>query len=89
MSYGGWQTNGTPFAIGEIPPPYRLEYSATGTQFSFRVVNLTTKQVIRQMSITHSARSQGIAGIFTRAPSGLNESHSITVDNFFLSGTKP
>ncbi len=89
MSYGAWQTNGVPFTIGEYPPPYRLEYSAAGTQFSFRVVNPTTKQVIRQMSMMHSSRSQGLMGLFTSAPSGASESHSITVDSFFLSGTKP
>lgn len=89
MSYGAYSTNGIPFTMEEIPPPYRLEYFAKGTEFSLRVVNLTTKQLIRQMSMTDSSRSQGLMGIVTGAGPGTNlESHSITVDNFFLSGTK-
>ena len=89
LSYAGYQTNGVPFQISEFPPPYRLEYSAVGTRFTLRVFSLNTRQLIREMSWTDSSRGQGLMGLFVGAPSGAHESHSVTVDNFFLSGTKP
>jgi hypothetical protein len=89
LSCGADQRDGMPFDIGEIPPPYRLEYSGIGTRFSLRLVNLTMQQLIREMSETFYGSTEGIVGLWINAPAGLLESHSITADNFFVSGTKP
>jgi hypothetical protein len=82
-------TVGVPFEIAQFPPPYRLVYCGVGTNFTFRVVNLTTKQLIRETIATYPFRSQGVMGIIVNAPAGVNESHNITVDNFLMNGTKP
>jgi hypothetical protein len=88
LSYGAYSTNGMAFDLAQFPLPYHLEYSGVGTNFSLRVVQANTKKLIRQMNWTDASRSQGIMGLWVNAPSGVQESHSITVDNFFLSGTK-
>ena len=78
-------TRGATFDIQEIPPPYRLQFSAVGTRLSLRVLNPTTSQLIREVSVNHSTYTQGIVGLVYDVDQG----GSITADNFFLNGTKP
>jgi hypothetical protein len=89
LSYGSQGSYGVPFKISEIPPPYRLEYCGIGTRFSLRLVNLTTQQLVREMSATFYGRTTGWVGLWISAPAGVDESQNITVDNFFATGTKP
>jgi hypothetical protein len=89
VSSGGYGTFGAPFDIGESPPPYRLEFSGVGYNFSLRVVNLTTKVVFRQVNVTYVGNTQGFMGLSVSAQAGLEKSRNITVDNFFATGTKP
>ena len=48
----------------QIPPPYRLQFSVVDTNISFRVLSLTTGQVIRQMSRNDSNFTQGFVGVW-------------------------
>jgi hypothetical protein len=89
MSYGGTVTNGVPFDISAYPPPYHLEFSGVGTKLSLRVLNLTTREIIREMSWRESHFDTTIVGLWQIDKTGVPGSHTITVDNFFASVTKP
>jgi hypothetical protein len=89
ISYGDSILDGPSFEMGEHPPPYRLKSCGVGPNFSFRVIDLTTKQLIHAMCATEASRSQGMMGLQFYAPEGLAKSHHITLDNFFATGTKP
>jgi hypothetical protein len=65
---------------------YRMEFMGVGNHLSFGVVNLTTGAV-QQMSVTNSQWSQGPVALWVTAPEG--GSLDITLDNFFVTGTKP
>ena len=82
------ETSGPNFDIAQFPPPYRLQFWAVGPNLHFRVLSLTTGQIIREVTETDTTGTQGFVFLWINAPSGQFQSHSITVDNFFLSGTK-
>lgn len=89
IAYGNEQTDGLTFQTAQFPPPYRLEYSGLGPNHTLRVISLTTKELIREMSMTYPyGRTNGFMGLWINAPAVL-ESHSITVDNYLATGTKP
>ena len=83
------ETFGPSFDIQQIPPPYRLQFWGVGPKLHFRVLSLTTGQILAELTLTHSAADQGFVCLWISAPSGGSESHSITVDNFFVTGTRP
>jgi hypothetical protein len=85
---GSTETWGPPFDIGAFPPPYRLQFSGVGNKMSLRVVNLTTGELIREMSFTNSAYATGIVGLWFNGRTDAGDSYTITVDNFFVTGTK-
>jgi hypothetical protein len=90
MGYGAVTTDGPTFQTAQFPLPYRLEYSGIGSNLTLRVVSLTTKELIREMSATYPSgnRTEGFMGLWINAPAVL-ESHSITVDDYFTTGTRP
>lgn len=88
-SYAGNSQYGPTFQERDFPLPYRLVFSAVGDKFSFRVLDPKTDALIREMSMTSNARTQGMAGFYFEAPEGLVNAHRITLDNFFMTGTKP
>jgi hypothetical protein len=81
---------GASFDLQQNPPPYRLQFSGVGPRLSFRVLSLTTGQILEEMSVNHSTLPEGFVGLLLyTSPLKLSESYTITVDNFFVSGTKP
>ena len=89
MGDGDYGTNGLYFRIEEFPPPYHLECSGVGSTFSLRVFSLTTKKLIREMSMVRSVIRDGFMALWFNAPGGVAASHEITVDNYLATGTKP
>lgn len=87
---GAWPPNqgkGFTFKPGT---PYRLIFSGIGQRFSVELVDLTTGQpAIDPLVVTNPATtfSQGFAGLFIQAGTATNV--DATLDNFFLTGTKP
>jgi hypothetical protein len=81
---------GPSFDFQQYPPPYRLQFSGVGTRMSSRVLSLTTGQILAVMNVTDTNLTQGFATLLPYSPV-LNgsESHAITLDNYFVSGTKP
>lgn len=65
---------------------YRLHFSAVGPNLVLRVVNLTTGQIVEQ-GLTNYRFSQGYVTLAVEAEPG--KSFDITLDNFFMTGTKP
>lgn len=88
LSYGGDGTLGEPFDFSQIPPPYRLEYSGLDNHFALRVINLTTQELIQELTWTHSARRWGFMGLGGAAPAG-SGSHQLILDNYSVTGTTP
>ena len=75
---------GPTFDIQQNPLPYRVQFSVVGNTISFRVLNLTTGQLIREMSATSSAIPSGLPALWIERISS-----RITLDNYFVTGTKP
>lgn len=65
---------------------YRLQFSAAGPNLVLRAVNLTTGQIVEQ-KLTNYGFSQGYVTLAVEAEPG--KSFDITLDNFFVTGTKP
>jgi hypothetical protein len=86
---GSGYADGATFEMQQFPPPYRLQFSVWGAWLSLRVLSLTTGQLIQEVGATNATFFSGWVGLWINAPEGSLESHSITADNFFMSGTKP
>ena len=87
---GSEEVWGPTFDTGAIPPPYRLEFSGVGNptcQLRLRVLNLTTKELIREQTLVRTTFTQGFPAFWISFPDG-DGGFTITADNFFLSGTK-
>jgi hypothetical protein len=80
---------GADFSIQDIPLPYRLQLSAVGNKLTFRVLKLTTGELIRELSLTDSAYATGIVGLWINGEPVVGNSYTITADNFVLIGRKP
>ena len=85
-----WGSDGGP-AVGPavtIDPAahYRLVFSGSGTRLSQRLEDLTTGAVI-EWSTVRNQWSQGPVGLWIETGEG--GSIDITLDNFFVTGTKP
>lgn len=65
---------------------YRLQFSAVGTNLTLRLVNLTTGQTIEQ-TLTDVTFSQGYVAL-TLPQMAPGQTFDITLDNFFVTGTK-
>jgi hypothetical protein len=81
-------TYGTAFDLHQFPLPYRLQFSAVGTQISLRVLNPATGQLIQQVSSSSSALPDGFAGLWLQGGANAGETNRISLDNFIVSGTK-
>lgn len=67
---------------------YRLEFSGTGSSLTVRLLNLTDPQApVRELKGNDATFQAGIVGLFARALSG--QTYNVTVDNYFVTGTKP
>ncbi len=90
VSWAGSTQYGPTFRMVETPPPYRLQLSVVGPTWTLRVVSLATQVLIREMTMTSNVRNEGLAGLWIQAPPEATlKSHSITLDNFFVTGTTP
>lgn len=65
---------------------YRLVFSGSGTRLSQRLENLTTGAVV-EWSTVRNQWSQGPVGLWIET--GAGGSIDITLDNFFVTGTRP
>jgi hypothetical protein len=84
------ESRGAAFDIATFPPPYRLQFSVVGNKLSFRVLNATTGQLIREVPPMYSLTySVGVVGLFFNADTATHDSYILTLDNFFMNGTKP
>jgi hypothetical protein len=82
--------DGASFDFQQRPPPYRLQLSGGGTRITSRVLSLTTGVILAELSVTDTNLTHGYVALFPYSPVlGASESHAITVDNYFVSGTKP
>jgi hypothetical protein len=86
---GSVDVRGPSFDIGVIPPPYRLEFSGVGQSLRLRVLNLTSKEVIGEQTLARTTFTEGWIGFWVNSPPNNPETHELTVDNFFVTGTKP
>ena len=83
-------TYGSTFDMQQIPLPYRLQFSVVGTHLSFRVLSLTTGQLIQEMILPNDSNlTNGFVGLWISGRSNDGDSFTAAVDNFFLTGTKP
>jgi hypothetical protein len=82
-------TYGTAFDVQQFPLPYRLQFSAVGTQISLRVLNPATGQLIQPVSSSPSTLPDGFTGVWLQGGGNAGETNRISLDNFFVSGTKP
>ena len=60
-----------------------------GPNLRLQVLNLTTKEVIQEMTITATKFAEGWVGLYVDMAENLPESHEAIADNFFVTGTKP
>ena len=89
-SYAGDTRVGPSFDINQYPPPYRLECSIVGTSYTGRVIHLPTQTQIANFTQNYQQPTSGFVGLYFEASGGgALESHRITLDNFFVTGTKP
>jgi len=86
---GSQKFDGQLFYTAELPPPYRLEFSAVGSEFRFRVVHLATKTLISERQVPRTAFFQGWVGLFVESPTQSPTTHELSLDNLFVTGTKP
>ena len=88
---GSVEVWGPSFDTGAIPPPYRLEFSGVGNptcQLRLRVLNLTTKELIREQTLVGTMFTEGFPALWINYADGDGDTFTITTDNFFISGTK-
>ncbi len=82
--------DGPSFDFQQKPPPYRLQLSGVGTRITSRVLSLTTGEILAELSVTHTNLTHGFVALSPFGPAlGASESHAITLDNYFVSGTRP
>lgn len=68
--------------------PYRLVFSGVGQRLTTELIDLGTGQAaVEPLTVTDSTFSQGLVGVFIQA--GGPAAFDATLDNFFLTGTKP
>jgi hypothetical protein len=82
-------SSGTDGALFTFKPgaPYRLIFSGVGNQLSVAFIDLTTGQpAVETLKVTDSTFSQGFVGLWIEAGQG---QYDVTLDNFFVTGTKP
>jgi hypothetical protein len=67
---------------------YRLQFSAVGNQLGLRLLDLTHGQApLAERALTVSALAQGRVALWVNTRG--STSYTRTVDNFFMTGTKP
>lgn len=67
--------------------PYRLIFSGIGQRLSVKFIDLNTGQpAVKTHEVTDSTFSQGPVGLWIEAGQGM---YDATLDNFFVTGTKP
>ncbi len=86
---GPQESRGQQFDIAELPPPYRLEFSGVGSDFRFRVVHLATKTTISEQQVPRTVYFDGWVGLYVSSPDQNPTTHDLSLDNFFVTGTKP
>jgi hypothetical protein len=86
---GSIDVPGPSFDFAAIPPPYRMEFSVVGNNLRLRVLNLATKEVIREQTLVAARFTEGWVGFWVNNPANDPTNHEIIVDNFFVTGTKP
>ncbi|MHC1764417.1 MAG: hypothetical protein AB9869_08935 [Verrucomicrobiia bacterium] len=68
--------------------PYRLIFSGLGQRFTIELIDLKTGQAaVEPLEVTNSTFSQGHLGLFLQT--GRPTTFDATLDNFFVTGTKP
>jgi hypothetical protein len=92
MYNGAGELRGPSFDMGTNPPPYRLEFSGVGNpicQLRLRVLNPTTKELIREWALVGTAYTAGWPGFWINTRNQAGDTFAITADNYFATGTKP
>ena len=85
------QVWGPTFDMGTNPPPYRLELSGVGNpicRLRLRVLSLTTKALIAEQTLLATEITSGVPAIWVNKPIQAGDTLAITVDNYFVTGTK-
>lgn len=83
---------GAAFDLQQYPLPYRVQFSIVGTQMWLRVLNPATGHLIvpEVRSIASDLTLlNGFAGVWLQGGVNAGDFNSISLDEFFLSGTKP
>jgi hypothetical protein len=89
---GSAGVDGPTFDMAAHPPPYRLEFSGVGNpicQLRFRVLSLTTGELIAEQRELGTGYTSGLPGIWVNTRNEAGDTFAITADNFFVTGTKP
>ena len=67
--------------------PYRLVFTGVGQRFSVQLIDLESgQQAVNPLEVTDSTFSQGLVGLWIA--SGGPVDYDVTLDNFFVTGTK-
>jgi hypothetical protein len=66
---------------------YRLQFSAVGSQLTIRLVDLTDGRTVKDGYIQDSRHTQGRVALWVNTRG--SSAYARTVDNFFVTGTKP
>jgi hypothetical protein len=66
---------------------YRLQFSAVANQLTIRLVDLTNGQTVKEGQIQDSNYTQGRVALWVNTRG--SSAYARTVDNFFVTGTKP
>ena len=85
---GSADVRGPNFDTAVHPPPYRLEFSVVGNNLRLRVLNLATRALIAEQPLVRASFTQGWVGCWINRRNSAGDSFTITLDNFFMSGTK-
>ncbi len=90
-TYAGDTRYGPSFEMDKYPLPYRLECLIVGTSYTGRVIHLPTQKQIANFTQTYQQPTWGsfVGFLFEAAVGEGVGPHRITLDNFFLTGTKP
>ena len=67
--------------------PYRFIFSGVGTRLSVELIDLELRQpAVAPLVVTDSTFSRGFVGFFMEVGTAICD---MTLDNFFVTGTKP
>ena len=66
--------------------PYRFIFSGVGRRLSVELIDLELRQRVAALFVTDSTFSQGFVGFFMEVGAAICD---MTLDNFFVTGTKP